>query len=209
MCDVYSGATARNGIYQLPVPGCTRHSLGMSTSRRPPHDPGDDVSSMCVNLRILSRLTQGEKLCSVKDKYYAVQDGTTYQASLLRYVRNDSRRETCAAIEVRRFSFACISCAPADFVLGRFPPRYLAQTLFARVAAANSTATESGAHPVPDDLIAAACQGVGVLMKTYAQDKQIVSRREQGQRRYCVGVLPPAAQAPQAAPAVAPMERTF
>ena len=112
MCDVYSGATARNGIYQLPVPGCTRHSLGMSTSRRPPHDPGDDVSSMCVNLRILSRLTQGEKLCSVKDKYYAVQDGTTYQASLLRYVRNDSRRETCAAIEVRRRSSA--SALPAS-----------------------------------------------------------------------------------------------
>lgn len=72
----------------------------MSTSRKLPHDPGDDVSSMCVNLRILSRLTQGEKLCAVKDKYYAVEDGTTYQSSLLRYVRNDSRTETCSAIEV-------------------------------------------------------------------------------------------------------------
>ena len=198
MCDVYSGATVQNGIYQLPVPVRTRHNLGMSTARRPPHDPGDDVSSMCVNLRILSRLTQGEKLCSVKDKYYAVQDGTTYQASLLRYVRNDSRRETCAAIEVRvrsiSFSFACISCAPADLVLCRFPPRLPAQTLFARVAAANSTATESGARPVPEDLIAAACQGVGVLMKTYAQDKQVVSRLEQVQRRYCVQTLAAAAQ---------------
>ena len=80
----------------------TRHNLGMSTARRPPHDPGDDVSSMCVNLRILSRLAAGEKLRSVKDRYYAVEDGTTYQAAILRYLRQDSREQTCAAVEVRR-----------------------------------------------------------------------------------------------------------
>ena len=66
-----------------------------------PLDPGDDVSSMCVNLRILSRLVAGEKLRSVKDQYYAVEDGTTYQSAILRYLRRDSREQTCSAIEVR------------------------------------------------------------------------------------------------------------
>ena len=72
----------------------------------PPADPGDDVSSMCVNLRILSRLAAGEKLRSVKDQYYAVEDGTTYQAAILRYLRRDSREQTCAALEVS-CSLAC------------------------------------------------------------------------------------------------------
>ena len=220
MCDVYSGAATQIGIYLASVPKSTRHRRNMATARQLPHDPGDDVSSMCVNLRILSRLTQGEKLCSVKDKYYAVQDGTTYQSSLLRYVRNDSRRETCQAIEVsaRRlltaFSFVCISCALVDT---RFPGGLrrccFGQTLFARVAAANSTATGAGADPVPRDLIAAACEGVGVLMKTYAQDKQVVSRLEQVQRRYC-GLAPAAAKSSVAAAlasasASASVERTF
>ena len=71
------------------------------TAPLPPPDPGDDVSSMCVNLRILSRLAAGEKLRSVKDRYYAVEDGTTYQAAILRYLRQDSRENTCAAVEVR------------------------------------------------------------------------------------------------------------
>ena len=70
------------------------------TPTPPPADPGDDVSSMCVNLRILSRLAAGEKLRSVKDQYYAVEDGTTYQAAILRYLRRDSREQTCAALEV-------------------------------------------------------------------------------------------------------------
>ena len=69
----------------------------------PPADPGDDVSSMCVNLRILSRLAAGEKLRSVKDQYYAVEDGTTYQSAILRYLRRDSREQTCAALEVSHY----------------------------------------------------------------------------------------------------------
>ena len=77
---------------------------------RPALDPGDDVSSMCVNLRILSRLAAGEKLCSVKDRYYVVQDGTTYQAAVLRYLRQDSRENTCAAIEVRLTRCAWTAC---------------------------------------------------------------------------------------------------
>lgn len=138
-------------------------------------DPGDDVSSMCVNLRILSRLAAGEKLCSVKDRYYVVHDGTTYQAALLRYLRQDSRENTCTAIEVRCLTrcalIAC--CCPA--------PHTLLQSLFARVAAANSTTPAV----VPADLIVSASRGLAVLMKTYAEDKQVVSRLEQVQQRYC------------------------
>lgn len=62
------------------------------------------------------------------------------------------------------------------------------QTLFARVAAANSTS-----QTVPLELIASACRGLAVLMDTYAQDKQVVSRLEQVQQRYCPR-LPPSRQ---------------
>jgi len=155
---------------------------------RPALDPGDDVSSMCVNLRILSRLAAGEKLCSVKDRYYVVQDGTTYQAAVLRYLRQDSRESTCAAIEVRLTRCACTVCccpAPASHPsLGSPAPFF--QTLFARVAAANST----NPAVVPRDLIASASRGLAVLMKTYAQDKQVVSRLEQVQQRYCSAIGP-------------------
>lgn len=153
-----------------------------------PPDPGDDVSSMCVNLRILSRLTTGEKLRSVKDQYYAVEDGTTYQSAILRYVRRDSREQTCAAVEVRATPAAAIRhcCAAAcvrqcDLTPSPVWPFFCPhQTLFSRVAAANSTS-----QAVPLDLIASASKGLAVLMETYAQDKQVVSRLEQVQQRYC------------------------
>ena len=57
---------------------------------------------------------------------------------------------------------------------------FCCQTLFARVAAANSTS-----QTVPLELIASACRGLAVLMDTYAEDKQVVSRLEQVQQRYC------------------------
>ena len=38
---------------------------------------------------------------------------------------------------------------------------------------------------MPLDLIASASRGLAVLMETYAQDKQVVSRLEQVQQRYC------------------------
>ncbi len=61
----------------------------------------DDAPALCVNLRILSRLSTGEKLRSVRDKYYAVENGDSYVAGVLRWIRSDGREETCDAIEVR------------------------------------------------------------------------------------------------------------
>ena len=97
---------------------------------------------MCVNLRILSRLVAGEKLRSVKDQYYAVEDGTTYQ-SALRYLRRDSREQTCSAIEVRPCRVYTLLrmrlCAVPHRRLRRIDFCRLCVQTLSRVAAANST----------------------------------------------------------------------